>query len=77
MQMNLVDYSSNIAARGYDPRTRTLRVQFKGKGDAPGPVYDYADVPIETWNEFIAAGSAGKYFYAHIKGQFACEKIEG
>lgn len=65
---------SQIEAIGYDADTKTLAVQFPGRGATPGAVYHYSDVPQETFNAFKSAESIGKYFGAHIKGKFAYEK---
>lgn len=59
--------SSQIAAIGYDANSQTLAIQFKGKGDAPGSVYHYANFTAEDWAEFQAAESVGSHFYRHIK----------
>ncbi len=61
--------SSQVAAVGYDPETKTLAVQFKSKatGETPVPVYHYPGVTIETHDEFIRADSVGTYFGAKIK----------
>lgn len=57
--------SSNIAAIGYDPESRTLQVDFK-----TGKRYQYQNVPPEIFAEFQAADSVGKYFAASIKNEF-------
>jgi len=59
--------SSQIAAIGYDANSQTLAIRFKVKGDAPGPVYRYANFTAEDWAEFQAAESVGSHFYRHIK----------
>ena len=58
--------SSHIAAHGYDAETRTLAIRFHG-GER---VYHYRDVPPETAQGLAKAGSVGRFFIAHIKGQF-------
>lgn len=57
--------SSNIAAIGYDAESRTLQVDFK-----TGKRYQYQNVPPETFAEFKAADSVGKYLAAQIKNAF-------
>ncbi len=57
--------SSNIAAIGYDADSKTLQVDFK-----TGKRYQYQNVPPETFAEFKAADSVGKYFAAQIKNEF-------
>jgi hypothetical protein len=57
--------SSNIAAHGYDPASKTLALQFKGGG-----VYHYHDVPAEVAAGLSNAESIGKYVSQSIRGQF-------
>lgn len=45
------------AAAGYDPETKTLRVEW---GDG-GPAYNYYNVPPRVWKDFQRAPSPGKY----------------
>jgi len=56
--------SSQIAARGYHPETKTLALTFT-RGIKS--VYHYPDFPPEQWEAFMAADSAGKFFGANIK----------
>lgn len=58
--------SSHIAAHGYDAETRTLAIRFQGRER----VYLYRDVPPETASGLAKASSVGRFFIAHIKGQF-------
>ncbi len=57
--------SSNIARLSYDEENSTLTVEFRN-----GKRYSYLDVHYETWNEFISAPSAGKFFNQHIQGKY-------
>lgn len=68
--------SSQIHSIGYSPETLTLEVQFKGKGDAPGPVYRYSDVQPEAHAALIGAESVGRHFGQNIRGKFRTEKVE-
>lgn len=54
--------SSNIARLKYDPETAILHVEFRS-----GKTYKYADLPMDIWNAFISAPSAGKFFNSTIK----------
>lgn len=65
MLQSLVD-SSNVNRVGWD--NGTLYVDFHKTG-----TYSYAGVPLDVYNEFIAAPSAGKFFIAEVKGKFAHE----
>lgn len=47
MTMHAVD-STNVAAVGYDPASRTLRVEFKSGG-----VYDYSDVSPDLFEAML------------------------
>lgn len=69
--------SSQISGIGYDAASRTLAIQFPGRGPAEGTTYHYFDVPAEVYEAFISAESIGKYFGAHIKGKFSYEKQPG
>lgn len=65
--------SSNIQAHGYAPESKTLAVQFKGKGS----LYEYAGVTPELYAEFCAAPSLGQFFQQRIRGKFETKKVEG
>lgn len=56
--------SSNLKAVGYDPETKTLRVQFSSGGS-----YDYPGVDPELHEQFLAADSVGKFFHSRIRGR--------
>ena len=53
----------------------TVRVDFKGRDGQPGTTYDYTEVNLETWNEFVTSDSKGKFFHRHIKGQYSSVKV--
>ena len=58
--------SSQIAAIGHDPESSTLAIQFTAKA-GPGSVYHYQNFTADMFDQFRAAESVGKHFYAHIK----------
>ena len=62
--------SSNILSIGYDAKTFTLEIEFKG-----GAVYQYSNVPPEVHAQLMSAESHGKFFHANIREEFACQKI--
>lgn len=64
--------SSNIAAVGFDPETKTLHVAFSN-----GTVYRYHDVDAEKHAKLMSADSVGKHFNAHIKGAHKFSKGGG
>lgn len=55
--------SSNIDALWFTPEM--LSIRFKG-----GAIYDYPDVPEETFDELLASESVGKAFHRLIKPNF-------
>lgn len=57
--------SSNIDKVDYDPKTKTLTVEFKS-----GQTYHFDDVPQEAHIALLAAPSIGKHFHAHVKNKF-------
>lgn len=63
--------SSNVEAVGYDEDKKELHVRFKG-----GATYVYREVPIETYQKFMAAPSKGSFLATVIKPGFACSKME-
>jgi hypothetical protein len=65
-KMEPVPNSSNVAAYGYDAKSKTLRVEFK-----TGQAYDYSKVPQKTVNGLALAPSKGSYISKHIvKGPY-------
>lgn len=68
MQMISVS-SSNLAAVGYDPATKTLRVQFHSG------MYDYYDVPESVYDGLMGASSHGEYHAAYIKNSYRYRKV--
>lgn len=54
--------SRSITAAGYDEASQTLSVQFKS-----GAVYQYKDVPRETFDAFMAAESKGRFFQESVR----------
>lgn len=68
--------SSQIVAVGYDAGTKILEIEFPGRKDGPGSVYQYSAVPPETHQALMGADSVGRYFGVHIRGKFAHKKME-
>lgn len=54
----------------YDPGSQTLRIVY-----VSGMVYDYLDVPPETYESMRRARSKGAYLNKYIKGRYAFEKV--
>src|SRR6266550_2059199 len=57
--------SSNMTAYKYDDNRKQLAIIFRG-----GRQYAYRGVDQETADGLGKAGSAGQYFYAHIRGNY-------
>ena len=74
MEMTPVQ-SSNIEAIGYSEESHTLAVQFKGRKGAAGSLYEYANVPVGVWHDFLQAVSKGAFFASSVKGKYAATKI--
>lgn len=62
--------SSSIAAAGYDPVGRTLRIRFIG-GDA----YDYQSVPADVFRGFLDAPSKGRFVNWQVKPYFRYRRV--
>jgi hypothetical protein len=65
MKRESVD-STLAASVGYDSSASILEIEFKSNG----AVWQYLDVPESVFYEMMG-GSIGKYFHAHIKGQYS------
>lgn len=55
---------------GYDVNTKTLEIQFNDSS-----VYQYYQVPQETYVSLMKAESHGTYFYAMIRNAFQYRKV--
>ena len=63
--------SKMIAAAGYDPDSRTLRIQFHA-----GRVYDYHDVDPGEYDAFSTSASHGNTFNTLFRGKKPCKQID-
>jgi len=63
--------SSNLNAVIYDPEEQRMQVQFRS-----GSIYEYVDVPEDTYLGLINASSKGKYFHRYVRNEFAFEQIK-
>jgi len=67
--MNLISVSSSaIAAVGYNPQTKNLKIRFVGGTT----VYDFCGVPQYIYDGLMAASSKGDYYTRHIRGRYQC-----
>jgi hypothetical protein len=56
--------SSNLKSVGYEPKTKTLEVEFQNGG-----VFRYPGVTAARHAALVAARSPGGYFHQHIRSQ--------
>jgi hypothetical protein len=63
--------SSDLASVGYDARQRILEIEFRSGG-----IYRYLEVPAAIHDQLLAAESKGRFFAAHIRDQFRCERLK-
>lgn len=75
MVMYPVD-SSNVQEFGYDADDRILAVRFLAKGNSPSSLYHYYDVEPETFEEFMAAPSMGKFIWTNMRDRYEYAKVE-
>lgn len=68
MERHYVD-SSMATSVGYDPVNSILEIEFRS-----GEVWQYHNLPENVYFEMIS-GSIGKYFQAHIKGQYPESRV--
>jgi hypothetical protein len=61
--------STSLYSVGYDPTTGTLDVEFRDER-----VYRYRGVPPEVHAALLEASSLGRFFLAHIRGKYPCER---
>lgn len=62
--------STNIRSIGYDEGSQTLEVEFTSGG-----IYDYAGVPKNVYQRFMAAPSKGRFFDSVVKDKYRTVKL--
>lgn len=62
--------STSIQSIGYEPETSTLEIEFQS-----GEVYDYFDVPLQIYADFMKSDSHGQFFLRNIRDQYAYRKV--
>jgi hypothetical protein len=65
MEMKRIN-AGKLRAIGYDPKQRTLRVEFDD-----GSAIDYANVGSEVWKRFSTSGAAWSFYRDNIEEEFA------
>ncbi len=71
--------SSNILSIGYDVKSATLEIEFKGGKSGPPRIYQYFEVPAYIHDDLLAGGfgSVGRYFReAVVKSNYKYEEIK-
>lgn len=62
--------SSALKRYAYEPATQTLFIQFPS-----GNTYAYPEVSTDTWAQFQAAESKGRFYGQHIKGKYTASAV--
>jgi hypothetical protein len=61
--------SGRLRAVGYDPRTRTLRVELDD-----GSLLDYSGVGDEIWRRLSGSGAAWSYYRDNVEEEFTVRR---
>ena len=68
LSMDMIRVSSSaIAAVGYDPTTRKMKIRF-----VAGHTYDFCRVPESVFTGLLKAQSKGVYYNDHIRDRYPC-----
>jgi len=59
-----------LASVAYDRGQTILQLEFRG-----GTVYQYFQVPRQTYQDLLQADSKGAYFNRHIRSVFRCAPL--
>lgn len=62
--------SSNLISIGYDSKTLTLEIEFKG-----GAIYQYTGVTPDVHQQLMSAESHGKFFHANIRDAYPYTRV--
>lgn len=62
--------SSNLHSVGYDADRKLLEIQFNG-----GEVYEYYQVPPETYESLMKADSKGRYHHQNIGNMYEYKRV--
>lgn len=62
--------SSSLNSVGYDPKRQILEVEF-----VDGDVYQYFDIPRQTYEEFLQTDSMGQYMNWQIKERYRYRQV--
>jgi len=67
--------SSQLASVGYDVEKQILEIEFKGRTDTSGGIYQYFEVPQHVHHDLMHAESIGRYFGQNVRGKFNFDKL--
>lgn len=62
--------SSNVLSIGYHEPAETLEVEFLN-----GYIYQYYNVPMALYQQFMQAGSKGKFLNEYIKNFYPYSRV--
>ena len=62
--------SKMLSAVAYNGEWRQLYLKFRS-----GDIYCYRDVPVEEYDELLAAESKGEYARGHILHCYPCQRV--
>ncbi len=68
--VNNMVVSTEIEWIGYEDKKNMLQVEF-----IAGGIYQYENVPYDTYNSFLNADSHGQYFDLFIKGKYQYRRV--
>ncbi|MFB0937046.1 MAG: KTSC domain-containing protein [Propionivibrio sp.] len=69
MEMKRIN-SGRLRAVGYDPRARTLRVEFDN-----GSVVEHTGVGDEVWRRLSTSGAAWSYYRDNVEEEFSTRPV--
>jgi hypothetical protein len=61
--------STAVSRIGYEARSQTLDVWFRGSGKH----YRYCDVPEHVYEAFRRSGAKGRFFNREIRDHYTCQ----
>jgi hypothetical protein len=63
--------SKMLTSASYDADKQILYLRFRKTGD----IYKYFAFPVTEYSAFLGAESRGRFFLAHIRDHFRCERM--
>ncbi len=62
--------SSNLVSAGYDEPSQTLEIEFSN-----GTIYQYYNVGLDLFEQFMQAPSKGQFLNVYIKNAYPFSRI--